>query len=76
MGSAGGAVFDHFGGNTVQMSTARTATSPTMTTNTPAAAKQKKTHTTTNRKCAGLTGERQDIRRNRRGTQWEHELIV
>jgi hypothetical protein len=33
-------------------------------------------NTTTNQKHAGLTGERQDMRRNRRGAQWERKLIV
>ncbi len=37
VGSAGGAAFDRFGGDRVRVSTARTATSPTMKTNTPAA---------------------------------------
>jgi hypothetical protein len=44
VGSAGGAVFDCFGGDKVQMSTARMATSPTMMTNMPAAAKQQQKH--------------------------------
>ncbi len=42
VGSAGGAVCDRFGGDRVWMSMARMATSPTMTTNTPAAAKRQK----------------------------------
>ncbi len=44
VGSTGGAVFDRFGGDQVQMSTARTATSPTMMMNMPAATKQRKKH--------------------------------
>jgi hypothetical protein len=42
VGSAGGAVFDHFRGDQVRMITARMATSPKMKTNTPAPPKQKK----------------------------------
>jgi hypothetical protein len=33
-------------------------------------------NTTTNQKHAGLTGERQDMRRNWQGVQWERKLIV
>jgi hypothetical protein len=35
-----------------------------------------KNYTTTNQKHAGLTGERQDMRRNRQGVRWERKLIV
>jgi hypothetical protein len=35
-----------------------------------------KKNTTTNQKHAGSTGERRDMRRNRRVTRWERELIV
>jgi hypothetical protein len=35
-----------------------------------------KKNTTTNQKHAGLTGERQDMRRSWQGAQWEHELIA
>jgi hypothetical protein len=35
-----------------------------------------KKYTTTNQKHAGSTGERRDMRRNRRGAQWEREVIV
>ncbi len=35
-----------------------------------------KKYTTTNHKHAGLTGERRDMRRNRRGARWERKLIV
>jgi hypothetical protein len=35
-----------------------------------------KNYTTTNQKHVGLTGERQDMRRNWQGVRWEHKLIV
>jgi hypothetical protein len=54
-GSTGGAVFDHFGSDRVQMSTVKMATSPTMTTNTPMAAKKKKKHNN-KPKARGLDG--------------------
>ncbi len=76
VGSAGGAVFDCFGGDRVWMSMARTATSPTMMTNKLAAPKQRNKNATTNQKHVGLTGERRDMRHNRRGAWWERELIV
>jgi hypothetical protein len=36
----------------------------------------KKKNTTTNQKHVGLMGERQDMKRNRRGAWWERELII
>jgi hypothetical protein len=33
-------------------------------------------NTTTNQRHAGLTGEKQDMRRNQWGAWWEHNLIV
>jgi hypothetical protein len=56
VGSAGGAVFDCFGGNQVQMSTARMVTSPTMKTNTPAAPKRQKKNNNNQPKTRGLDG--------------------
>jgi hypothetical protein len=35
-----------------------------------------KKNATTNQKHAGLTGERQDMRHNRRGVRWELKLII
>jgi hypothetical protein len=35
-----------------------------------------KKNSTTNQKRVGSTGERQDMRRNRRGMRWEREFIV